>query len=383
MSNKKKASIVLIFFIIVMIEFFSFLVSKFNLLSINDTPHIYLKNPKQNISNYWNEKEIWGAWHEKNFKVKHTKKCFDVEYNTNEIGARDDSFLESNNNNNIILLGDSFAEGYGVEKDNMFEKKIEKLTKRKILNFSSSKDFGFIQYLLIYQHLAKNFNHDTIIISFLPNNDFKDNDLIYYKDNKLDFINGKNRHRPYYIKKNNTYEILYPKHNENNYKNLIEFSKKYFWTSNVLRTIKYLFVSYKLNKAKQKSLVNNFSKKETEHITDYYFTPQYQQEAIIFFLKKFIKENSNKNILLFSIPLYEDYEIIKKNDYRKNIYWWKKMKNFDLKNKNFYFLDLYDYVPKKYDDYFFSDKCDGHWNSKGHKWSGEIIAKYLLELDVQ
>ena len=41
MSNKKIASIVLIFFIIVMIEFFSFLVSKFNLLSINDTPHIF------------------------------------------------------------------------------------------------------------------------------------------------------------------------------------------------------------------------------------------------------------------------------------------------------------------------------------------------------
>ena len=144
MTNKKIAFIVLIFFIIVMIEFFSFLVSKFNLLSINDTPHIYLKNPKQNISNYWNEKEIWGAWHERNFKVRHKKKCFDVEYNTNEVGARDDSFLESNNNNNIILLGDSFVEGNGVEKDNMFEKKIEKLTKRKTLNFSSSKDFGFI-----------------------------------------------------------------------------------------------------------------------------------------------------------------------------------------------------------------------------------------------
>ena len=105
--------------------------------------------------------------------------------------------------------------------------------------------------------------------------------------------------------------------------------------------------------------------------------------VLIFFLKKFIKENSNKNILLFSIPLYEDYEIIKKNDYRKNIYWWKKMKNFDLKNKNFYFLDLHDYATKEYDDYFFSDKCDGHWNNKGHKWAGEIIAKYLLELDVQ
>ena len=65
---------------------------------------------------------------------------------------------------------------------------------------------------------------------------------------------------------------------------LIEFLKKYFWSSNILRTGKYLYVSYKLKKSKK--LLFNYSKdNKTKHITDYYFTPQYQQKTIIFFSK--------------------------------------------------------------------------------------------------
>lgn len=383
MNYKKIAPLLFIFIIIIIIEFFSYLASSFNLLIFNDPPHYYLKQPKQNLSNYWNEKEIWGAWHEKNFQVRHVKECFDIEYKTNEIGSRDDPFFELNNENNIILLGDSFAEGYGVEKDNMFEAKIEKSTDKTVLNFSSSKDFGLIQYILIYENLAKYYSHNTIIISFLPNNDFKDNDFLFYKENKLDFVDKKRRHRPYYLKSENEYKILFPQKKTENYLDLIDFSKNYLWSSNALRTIKYLYVSYKYKKAKKLLLTNYSNDNKTEHITDYYFTPQYQQEAIIFFLQKFIKENSNKNILLFSIPLYEDYENIKNDDYRNDIFWWKKIKNFENEYKNFHFLDLIDYASDEYKEYFFPNKCDGHWNRKGHNWAGKIISEYLLEFDVQ
>ena len=72
------------------IEFCSFFASYNKLLIFNNEPYIYNKNKDKNINRYWNEKEVWGAWHEKNITVKHKKTCFDVEYNTNEIGARDD-----------------------------------------------------------------------------------------------------------------------------------------------------------------------------------------------------------------------------------------------------------------------------------------------------
>ena len=146
-----------------------------------------------------------------------------------------------------------------------------------------------IQYILIYENLAKNYNHNTIIISFLPNNDFKDNDFIFYKENKLDFLNKKQRHRPYFVKSENGYKILFPKKDKKSSIKLIEFLKKYFWSSNILRTGKYLYVSYKLKKAKKKLLINYPKDHKTKHITDYYFTPQYQQEAIIFFFKNLLK----------------------------------------------------------------------------------------------
>ena len=55
-----------------------------------------------------------GLWHEKNFQVN-MQKCFDVEYKTNEVGARDDPFIKLDEENNIILL--EVREGYGIEKE--------------------------------------------------------------------------------------------------------------------------------------------------------------------------------------------------------------------------------------------------------------------------
>tara|TARA_Y100000389_G_C17466442_1_gene526098 strand:+ start:4384 stop:5526 length:1143 start_codon:yes stop_codon:yes gene_type:complete len=378
MINKKISFLTILFISLILIELFAFLTSKLNLLFFNDAPVIYLNDKKQIIDNYWTEEEIWGAWHTKNFKTVHKKKCFDVQYETNEIGARDTPFNNIGNKKNIILLGDSFAEGYGINKDEMFEKKIENILKRNILNFSSSKDFGMIQYFLVYEYLAKNYQHDTIIISFLPNNDFKDNDYKYYKDNKFDFNNKNRRHRPYYIKSKNKFEIIYPEVSLNDSVNLLKIIKKYLWTSNVLRSIKYYIVSGKIKKAKKKQIKESIF--QSEHITDYYFTPLYQQEAITFFLEKFIKNNANKKIILFSIPLYEDYEIIKENDFRETINWWKKFRKFEKDYKNFYFLDLIDNAPIDYKNYFFPKNCDNHWNKKGHEWAGKNISKFMLEV---
>ena len=80
--------------------------------------------------------------------------------------------------------------------------------------------------------------------------------------------------------------------------------------------------------------------------------------------------------------MYEDYEIVQSNDYRDEIFWWKKIKSFENEYKNFYFLDLIDYATEDYKDYFFPNECDGHWNTAGHQWAGKIISKYLLEFDV-
>ena len=210
-----------------------------------------------------------------------------------------------------------------------------------------------------------------------PNNDFKDNDLTYYTNNNLDNFNSAKRFRPYYIKKNDTFEIFYPNKYKKTASNFELFLKKYFWFSNILRTIKYIHVSNKIQNQNRKTLEKEKGVFNKENFTAYYDTLLYQQEAGIFYLKKLL-DNNDKKIFVFSIPLYEDYIEIKKNDIREKIFWWKNLKQLEKDYKNFKFFDLYDHIGEiNYKSFFFPNECDGHWNPKGNKWAGEVISNLI------
>ena len=70
-----------------------------------------------------------------------------------------------------------------------------------MLNFGVSRNFGPVQYSVIYERLAKDFEHKTVIIYLLPDNDFGENDYSNWR--------GSKRHRPYYkFIDDNSYEIF-------------------------------------------------------------------------------------------------------------------------------------------------------------------------------
>ena len=86
--------------------------------------------------NWRNERELWGAWHKPNYTDRHKTSCFDVKYISNNVGARDDvDYTISLPGNAIALIGDSFAEGWGVKSDDTFAKIIEKKTNFDIIIF--------------------------------------------------------------------------------------------------------------------------------------------------------------------------------------------------------------------------------------------------------
>ena len=74
---------------------------------------------------------------------------------------------------------------------------LERDTGHAVLNFSSSGNFGPLQYLIVYQQLASTFEHDGIMVGLLPDNDFEDNDPAWWAANRSK-ANGL-RHRPYYV----------------------------------------------------------------------------------------------------------------------------------------------------------------------------------------
>ena len=329
---------------------------KLKIINFSQTPKIYTNKNFVFYPDWYNEENIWGAWRYPNKKTKHTRKCFDIEYSSNEIGARDSSFKNTTYKKNIFLLGDSMAEGYGVSYNKRFEYNLEKKFNSNILNFSSSFDLGPVQYYLIYKNFYQNYDHDTLIISFFPQNDFTDND---YSETK--WKNNK-RWRPYYKKHLNDYHIFIP---DNAIKNsLIQSTIKKiltenFYLSNTIRSLK-------LEILKRFSKTNNYS--------GYYDSSIEQQKASIFFIRKILKLAKDKKIILISIPSVSD--INKKNNTNKNnIYWTKKFKNLQTKNSNFKFLNLINFLPPDTNSLYL--ECDGHLSEEGNKWISEILSRHL------
>jgi len=88
-----------------------------------------------------NEKSLWGAWHRPNSTSRHSRTCFDVTYHSNSIGARSQREF-TRNANSITLLGDSFAEGYGVEEQYTVSNLLQTMLDKPVLNFGSAGDLG-------------------------------------------------------------------------------------------------------------------------------------------------------------------------------------------------------------------------------------------------
>ena len=138
--SKFKNTAILIFLTIFFLEFVSFFFFKLNLLEISHIPKIYMSNSHIPNDEWWTEANVWGAWHKENSVTSQKRSCFDVVYESNEIGARDKSF-KMNSPKDIILIGDSFAEGYGVNYNDTSQRYLEVLTNTNILNFGVSKNF--------------------------------------------------------------------------------------------------------------------------------------------------------------------------------------------------------------------------------------------------
>lgn len=370
---KKILTFLIIFCFI--IELSSYFLSKNGILLVNEIPKIYKKN-KNILNNYeWrDEKNSWGAWHIKNSKAKHLYKCWDVIYSSNSLGARGKE-ITNNSQKDFILLGDSFAEGWGLNENELFKTFIENKYENNVLNLGVSGDFGPVNYYLIYKKFKHTFKHDTLIILFFPFNDFTDNDLDYFrKKNNFFFHSSIPRYKPYYQKiSENDYEIIYPKKaiqratwNGSDIKtdNLLFkfelFLYNNFWLGNVYQSFKFL--------------VNMNLKEAILHPRSGYFDATIeQQKAAVYFFKKILDEAKNKKIFIFTIPRPEDIKRLNINTEEiENLYWYKNLKKLSKRN-NITFVDLAEYMKNGFQNYYHT--CDGHFSRNGNYLMFKIFDK--------
>lgn len=114
----------------------------------------------------------FGVWHLPHAQYRHAKACFDVPYRANAFGMRDGETTKAHRGGRVVVLGDSFAEGWGVADGRRVPDLLERATSTEHLDFGTSGDFDPTQYWQLYRTLAKQFDHDAVLVMILPNNDF-------------------------------------------------------------------------------------------------------------------------------------------------------------------------------------------------------------------
>ena len=349
------------------------------LFLINETPLFYTESINKkfpDIAYGRTEQEDWGAWHKANKTFRHSKYnynqevCFDVLMKFNEIGARDESFLNSKKDN-IFLLGDSFAEGYGVSLRDSSQFIIENNIGLSIYNFGASGNFGPLQELLIYKKY-RYLPHQGLIIYVLPSNDFTDNDI-------NSWLNKQHRYRPYF---NPGDDPLIPYYFPNAIKkdnpfvldqdiSIRQFIKEHFWLSNAIRTFLIIL--------REDVKVENVAQ-QINHIKSYFYDANLtQQKNLILAYEEILNLADWRNTLFVIIPSRED--ILRNqteadpNSYKQQV-WYQSFKSFESRKQNkVSVLNLMDYLPAKTEKLFYN--CDQHWSPEGNKWAADLIISHI------
>ena len=323
------------------------LLAKLNLIAVY-RPSYFWSNIK---SEFWVDRNpYFGVWHEPNSKYRHRKSCYDVIYKANSHGARDKERSYQSDHKRVVMLGDSFIEGYGLDPEQRLSNLLEENNHIEHLNFGTAGDFGTTQYSLLYKHLAKKFQHDAIIIGILPGNDFLDDD--YEHGLK---VYG-HRYRPYYVGKYPNYRLVYnserlPKMEEFDVSSTIRgFLREYTWTYNV-----YLYL--------KTSLKGKFSHQKNDYSGYYDFTDK-QFDVMKYALEQIVKEADRKDVYVFTIPVRKDFiRFDKAGTPPLSI----KLATV-LSEMGATYIDLLPYMAaleKNREKYFYS--CDGHWNAYGNR----------------
>lgn len=361
---------------LILLELSSFLLTKANLFLFNDTPRLYRNSDNiPDIAYGRTEKELWGAWHVSNGTYRHTGDCFNVTMQFNEIGARDES-ISTLSDDSLMLIGDSFAEGFGVSYAHTSQFLIEERLGLNVANMGASGSFGPLQEWLIYREFNQ-LPHQGLVIFVLPANDFTDNDAKFWS--QID----RTRYRPYFSDSDEPLSpFFFPEATKrdnflsSNTGSLQQFIKDHFWLSNMLRTALYL--------TRPKADIQPADKidiQPTDIVKSYYYdATETQQRNLLLAYDALLDAAKDKEALFVLIPSRNDiarYETDKETAYYRSQIWYMGLQNFTKRgSQKILVLDLMDYLPDNPDEIFFS--CDDHWSPAGNKWAADTITGYIL-----
>lgn len=344
------------------IHFFILITSTFILLELSlmvlvKTGNLNILMPSYEVNPHEDflpvRSNIYGHQHLPSSTYRVKKYCLDTKYQFNDLGFRDKLEPKNTNEKRVLVIGDSFMEGVGVSEEERLSDLLEKEVKTKHLNFGMA-DKGTTQAYLIYDSIAKQFDHSAILWSIFPTNDFIDDDPNFGKT-----VNGI---KPCWDGDYPNYKLKFFPENAPQVKPNVawkRFLKSYTYTYDALFFLKEMF---KLKFSEQ----NKFPQ------SGYFNYNQSQVNRMIYSIEKLKKASNGKPITIICIPSTIDLDV-KSEKNQVNIEAVLEQ-TCDRLGVNFIGLfDLFQAQESPIENYYY--ECDSHWNPKGHA----LVKEFLKE----
>lgn len=323
----------------------------------------------------------FGLWRYPNATLGHAASCFNVTYQSNSYGARDVERTRKADGPRTVVLGDSFVEGIGLNREDRFTEGLERRTGMPHLNFGIVNT-GPTHYWLTYKHLAREFDHDRVIVGILPNNDFRDDD----------FEAGKamtDRYRPYFVKdEGGGWELIYfDKANIGTGGNSEKTRRK-----TRLRAMRQIVTNYSY----AKNVWNYFSglmeqgalglrdlRGEIRSVNDerppsgFYDYDAQHLERMLYVLGRIVEDAQGRPVHFVTIPLQFDIRRFQKEGPPPLV---EALRAFAREHNDVEIVDLlepFSAHPRPDSLYL---PCDGHWNGAGAAFAADVLAERIYSV---
>ena len=353
-----------LFVMLITFEILSIIAIESHLISA-ETPNYHVPS----INPFWvDDNPNFGMWHPYNEEYTHTKSCFSVRYTSNSYGARDKERTKESQKRRVLMIGDSFIEGFGLKSAERTTDLLEKKTGIEHLNFATSGHFGPTQYFLLYKHLASQFRHDAVIVGLLPDNDFTDDDPEHGK------INFPDQYRPYFLKTDTGYRLIYQNPDKQGVSKKQRRREKRLFFRRTLQNFTYsvnaiIYFLELFNRQKYGVLVTSEVRKVYSGFTDY--SPN-QMKRMEYVVGRMISAVVGRPLIWMVIPRANDLKSLPNS----TTLFVKKLEEIVKPFPNVSILDLHQkfQLSGKWDQDYRS--CDNHWSAAGAVKAGEYILKH-------
>ena len=305
----------------------------------------------------------FGPWHLPNADITVKTRDGDVRYTSNAHGMRDrPRELKSARRPRVVVLGDSFVEGLGVQAGDRFTDQLEAKTGIEFLNFGTAGGLGSAQEWLLYQHLASQFDHDRVFVFLLPENDFEDNARPG---------SSSTRYRPFLVKQAEGYRVEYPYPFE-------EVDRRQAQYPLGLKIRHHIYNCWHTLNVLQELNIKGFKQKVRDSSYDSY-TPE-DLDKLLFTYGRLVDAASPRPVTLFVIPRDSDFVAWEGGRHQGRIV--EALRDFAAKREGVAVVDLLpgylDYMKRESVSHkaFFLPN-DPHWSPLGHQVAAGLVLKCL------